>query len=126
MLKHLGLEAEVFGPATYLVRAVPAHMTHSDPASLLTDMAEALDEGSESPNIIQTELEERLIRRICKRAAVKAGQVLSQEEMARLIRDLEATENPRTCPHGRPTIVQIPTAALARQFNRDSYDNRQS
>lgn len=126
MLKHLGLEAEVFGPATYLVRAVPAHMTHSDPASLLTDMAEALDEGSESPNIIQTELEERLIRRICKRAAVRAGQVLSQEEMARLIRDLEATENPRTCPHGRPTIVQIPTAALARQFNRDSYDNRQS
>ena len=120
LLKHLGLEAEVFGPATYLVRTVPAHMTHTDPASLFTDMLEALDEGPESPNMIQTELEERLIRRICKRAAVKAGQVLSQEEMARLIRDLEATENPRTCPHGRPTIVQIPTAALARQFNRDS------
>lgn len=120
MLRHLGLEAEAFGPATYLVRAVPAHLTHSDPAGLLADVAEALDESSNTPNIIQAELEERLIRRICKRAAVKAGQVLSQEEMARLVRDLEATENPRTCPHGRPTVVQIPTSALARQFNRGS------
>ena len=50
--------------------------------------------------------------------AVKAGQVLSQEEMARLVHDLERTESPRTCPHGRPIIIQIGLDALVRQFGR--------
>jgi DNA mismatch repair protein MutL len=58
------------------------------------------------------------VRRICKRAAVKAGQVLTREEMERLVRDLERTTNPRTCPHGRPTIVQIGVEQLIRQFGR--------
>jgi DNA mismatch repair protein MutL len=113
-LHQLGLEAEVFGTNTFLVRAVPAQLRHIAPADLLADVAAAA--GESSP--IRAELEEIVIRHICKRAAVKAGQVLSTEEMTRLIHDLEATENPRTCPHGRPTIVQISTETLARQFGR--------
>lgn len=110
----LGLEAEAFGTNTFLVRAVPALLKHIPPADLLADAAAAAAESSP----IRTELEEIVIRHICKRAAVKAGQVLSTEEMIRLIHDLEATENPRTCPHGRPTMVQISTEMLARQFGR--------
>ena len=113
-LYKLGLETEVFGTNTFLVRAVPAQLRHIAPADLLADVAAAA--GESSP--IRAELEEIVIRHICKRAAIKAGQVLSTEEMNRLIHDLEATENPRTCPHGRPTVVQISTETLARQFGR--------
>lgn len=114
-LGALGVEVEPFGPSTFLVRALPALLTHLSPADLLADIAATA--GESSP--VREELEEAIIRHICKRAAVKAGQVLSREEMEHLIRDLEATGNPRTCPHGRPTIVQISTHDLARHFGRD-------
>ncbi len=113
-LAELGIEVEDFGPGTFLVRALPAPLQHIAPADLLADIATAADKTSP----VRRELEARVIRHICKRAAVKAGQVLAPEEMDRLIKDLERTENPRTCPHGRPTIVQISTEALARQFGR--------
>ncbi len=115
-LHSLGLEVEPFGPGTFLVRAVPNVMTSIPPAELLADIATSPQDHSP----IKSALEERIVRRICKRAAVKAGQVLSPEEMNHLIRDLEQTQNPRTCPHGRPTILQISIEQLARQFRRDS------
>ncbi len=110
----LGLAVESFGPGTFLVRALPTWLVNLAPGDLLSDIAASADERSP----IHTELEEMLIRRICKRAAVKAGQVLSREEMERLVRDLEQTANPRTCPHGRPTMVQISAEQLIRQFGR--------
>jgi DNA mismatch repair protein MutL len=112
-LHTLGMEVESFGPGTFLVRSLPALLTNLSPGDLLTDIATS---DEESP--IHTALEEMIVRRICKRAAVKAGQVLSREEMERLVRDLERTTNPRTCPHGRPTIVQIGVEQLIRQFGR--------
>lgn len=113
-LSELGLEVEPFGPSTFLVRTLPAALGRHAPADLLADIAAATE--GQSP--VRQELEERVVRHICKRAAVKAGQVLSREEMDRLIKDLEATQNPRTCPHGRPTILQISTEDLVRQFGR--------
>jgi len=64
------------------------------------------------------ETERAIIRRVCKRGAIKAGQVLSREEMEELLRALEECESPRTCPHGRPTMIHISTAQLAREFQR--------
>ncbi len=121
-LGNLGVEAESFGRNTFLVRALPAELGSISAADLLADVAAVRD----GPSPVRRQLEESLIRQICKRAAVKAGQVLSLQEMDRLIRDLEHTENPRTCPHGRPTTVQIATEDLARQFGRpDSWSERQ-
>jgi len=112
-LLALGMEVEPFGPGTFLVRSLPALLANLSPGDLLADIATG---GEESP--IHTALEEMIVRRICKRAAVKAGQVLSREEMERLVQDLERTANPRTCPHGRPTIVQIGVEQLIHQFGR--------
>ncbi|MGC9346960.1 MAG: DNA mismatch repair endonuclease MutL [Anaerolineae bacterium] len=129
-LQALGLEVDPFGPGTFLVRAVPAPLQTQSPEDLLADIASAaagVGASSEQPFDVETsgasspilaELEEMVIRHICKRAAVKAGQVLSHEEMARLVKDLEQTRNPRTCPHGRPTVVKISTEELARHFGR--------
>jgi DNA mismatch repair protein MutL len=62
--------------------------------------------------------EAQIIARVCKSAAVKAGQVLSQVEMQEMVRQLESCAAPRTCPHGRPTMLHLTTAQLARQFGR--------
>ncbi len=64
------------------------------------------------------QLEAQVIKRVCKSAAVKAGQTLSRDEMEALIAQLETCATPHTCPHGRPTLIHISAAQLARQFGR--------
>jgi len=55
---------------------------------------------------------------ICKRAAIKGNTPLSMAEMQELVRRLEGFRSPRTCPHGRPTMVYLSSGELARQFGR--------
>ena len=50
--------------------------------------------------------------------AVRAGQTLSDEEMRELVRQLEQATMPRTCPHGRPTVIHLGSRQLAREFRR--------
>jgi DNA mismatch repair protein MutL len=115
VLNKFGFLVEVFGPSTFLVRAVPSILSGSDPAAALRVLVEDFEED-ERP--LQTELEARLIARICKRAAVKAGHVLSTEEQQALLTDLENCQSPRTCPHGRPTMIHLSVDLLERQFGR--------
>lgn len=114
ILNSLGLEIEPFGASTFLVRAVPTQLKHIPIQELVADIAS----GNTERSPVREGLEALTVRKICKRAAVKGGQVLSQEEMERLIHALEQTQNPRTCPHGRPTILQISVEQLAAQFKR--------
>jgi len=114
-LISLGYDVEVFGGNTFLIRAVPALLAKSDPEAALKVLVEDFEED-ETP--FQSEQEARLIARICKRAAVKAGQVLSPEEQRALILDLESCLSPRTCPHGRPTMIHLSVDLLERQFGR--------
>jgi len=115
MLSRLGFQVESFGPDTFLVRALPALLVGSDPAAALRVLVENFEED-ETP--LQAEQEARLIARVCKRAAVKAGKSLSPEEQRALLLDLEACESPRTCPHGRPTMIHLSVDLLERQFGR--------
>ncbi|MCJ7650706.1 MAG: hypothetical protein MUP85_19010, partial [Candidatus Lokiarchaeota archaeon] len=75
-------------------------------------------EDNSSLNLVENEIKEKLILRICKSLAVKGGQVLSSLEQNQLIRDLENCKNPRTCPHGRPTMIHISVDVLEKQFGR--------
>ena len=115
VLHELGFVIEPFGTNTVRVRAVPALLADRDPHDVLYGMIEDLEAGA-TPGA--TTLEERLVRRVCKTAAIKAGQVLSFDEMQRLLEQLERCEAPRTCPHGRPTMLHISGEELARQFGR--------
>lgn len=115
MLAHLGFEVEEFGPDTFQVRSIPAMFTGSDPAAALRAVVEDFEED-ESP--LQNEIEKKLAARVCKRLAVKAGQALSPEEQRALLTDLENCESPRTCPHGRPTMIHLSVDMLERQFGR--------
>lgn len=115
MLSDLGFEVDHFGGNTFLVRAVPALMIQDDITNAVREIVADLESG-DAP--LRKDLEARVLRRVCKRMAIKAGRVLPMAEMAALVRDLEACESPRTCPHGRPTIIQISVSHLEREFGR--------
>ena len=115
LLASLGFEIEAFGPNAFRVRAVPAILSRVDPAAALATVIADL-ENETTP--LQSEIEALVIKRVCKTAAVKAGQVLSREEMEAMILQLEACDVPHTCPHGRPTLIHLSAALLARQFGR--------
>ncbi|MFC2042858.1 DNA mismatch repair endonuclease MutL [Chloroflexota bacterium] len=115
VLGKIGFQVELFGHNSFLVRAVPAILENHDPAASLRLLVEDFEED-ETP--LQAELEERIIARICKRAAIKAGDKLSHEEQRALLADLEACQSPRTCPHGRPTMIHLSVDLLERQFGR--------
>jgi DNA mismatch repair protein MutL len=115
LLTSLGFEIESFGPNAFSIRAVPAILTRSDPAEALAAVVADL-ENETTP--LKSETEALVIKRVCKTAAVKAGQSLTREEMEAMILQLEACEVPHTCPHGRPTLIHLSAALLARQFGR--------
>jgi DNA mismatch repair protein MutL len=115
VLQHFGFEVEPFGTSAFQVRAVPALFAGSDPAAALRAVVEDFEED-EAP--LQNEIEAKIAGRVCKRLAVKAGQVLSAEEQRALLTDLEACASPRTCPHGRPTMIHLSVDLLERQFGR--------
>jgi DNA mismatch repair protein MutL len=114
-LQNLGFQIEPFGPNTFQIRAVPAIVTRGDPARALQAVIDDLEQGS-AP--LQDKIEARIVLRVCKSAAIKAGQMLSQAEMEALIQQLEESQNPHTCPHGRPTMIHLSAAQLAREFGR--------
>jgi DNA mismatch repair protein MutL len=123
ILQHFGFQVEPFGPNAFQVRAVPAlfsqggamSLSKGDPTAALYALVEDFEED-ETP--LGTELEARLAGRVCKRLAVKGGQVLSPDEQRALLTDLENCDSPRTCPHGRPTMIHLSVDLLERQFGR--------
>jgi DNA mismatch repair protein MutL len=114
-LRVVGFELEPFGPNTFIVRTVPASLANSHPEEVLYSILPDLDSGDRPGQAV---LEEKLIKRICKQAAIKAGQILSHDEMQILIRQLERCQSPHTCPHGRPTMLHMTSEQLAREFGR--------
>jgi DNA mismatch repair protein MutL len=115
LMEQIGFEIEPFGPNTFVVRSIPAQLTKLDPAKALHDVVEDLERG-DAP--MREKIEARIILRVCKTAAVKAGQSLSSQEMDMMIRQLEQCQNPHTCPHGRPTLIHLSAGQLAKEFGR--------
>jgi DNA mismatch repair protein MutL len=115
VLAHFAFQVEPFGPNTFQVRAMPALFGQADPVLALRTLVEDFEED-ETP--LQAEVEARIAARVCKRLAVKAGQALSLDEQRALLIDLENCDSPRTCPHGRPTMIHLSVEMLERQFGR--------
>ncbi len=115
-LAGVGFELEAFGRDAYLVRAVPVELKGEDAGALVRDVAEELAaEGGEKS---LDRRRERLLITLSCRSAVKAGDALSYEEMAELLRALAATARPYTCPHGWPIVMTISNFEIDRKFNR--------
>lgn len=114
-LKRAGFELEPFGRNTYLVRSVPAIIAQRDYEQLLRDLIDELTAG----DIVSTgELFYDLLATVACKAAIKAGDVLSHDEMQRLLDDLLTLDNPSLCPHGQPIVIALSKAELDKRFER--------
>jgi len=111
-----GFEIADFGGNTISVSAIPAFINDGLVESTIRDMVGYLMEGKNPGEF--NEPQKRFAAAFACGAAIKAGQKLTQEEMNSLLNNLFATENPYTCPHGRPTLVRMSVDELSRRFLR--------
>jgi DNA mismatch repair protein MutL len=113
LLAEFGFNLEPFGVRSYLLRAVPAIMKEGNLAEAVRTLLDSLAaEGEPSKR------EENIAQSVACHSAVKAGQSLNAEEMRELIKQLEQTNQPRTCPHGRPTMIHLSSHQLDKEFGR--------
>ena len=112
-LAILGLEAESFGESAFLIRAIPAGLGGTDVSAALRQVLDQLAGEKRVNDPFQ-----RAAATVACHSSVRAGTALALEEMRRLVEDLERTASPRTCPHGRPTLVHVGTELIERQFGR--------
>jgi len=108
-LSEFGFAIEPFGEKTFLVRSVPALLTGRD---WLGAIREILDAGGGG------DWEEKLAVSLACHSAVRAGQVLTNDEMREMVLKLERVSLPHTCPHGRPTLIHLSLEQLEREFGR--------
>lgn len=113
-IKSLGYEFEDFGNNTIKLSSVPEIFGRMK-SILFVDIINEIEKNK--VETIEREIEERIIRFAC-RASIKAGDELSPFQMRELISKLEECENPFTCPHGRPTIINFTISDLEKKFKR--------
>ncbi|MDK2815278.1 MAG: mismatch repair protein MutL, partial [Thermoanaerobacter sp.] len=115
LLNKLGYTFEEFGNNSIILREVPVILGQPEARQLFIEIVEKLRD-KELINKISLK-EESIIMMACK-AAVKAMDNLSEREIYKLFEDLKITENPYTCPHGRPVIIAITKTQLEKMFKR--------
>ena len=114
ILKDFGIEAEDFGHETVIIRSLPDILTKADINGILSDVASCMLEGV-SPD---RSFKEALAAKIACHSSVRGREILNQEEVSSLIADLEQTEHPDQCPHGRPTRIFFSLDDLKKMFKR--------
>jgi DNA mismatch repair protein MutL len=117
ILARAGFEVGGFGGDTVIVHAVPNPHPYFDAERAFREMVQELTHGSELVRSARNQHERIAMTFACK-GAIKAGQRLSREEMQELFDQLFATELPHHDVHGRPTVVRLSAAELARKFGR--------
>lgn len=115
LFKKFGFEIEEFGARTYAIRAVPYIFNRPSSLSFFTDIVDML-ENKNMKSIYDTK-EDAIATMSCK-AAVKGNDRLSYSEAQELIQKLLKLEDPFTCPHGRPTIIEMTRYELEKKFKR--------
>ena len=116
LLADYGFVLDHFGDNAWLVRALPAGLAaraNPDPAVALSDLLDAV-----AVEQVVMEREDALAATVACHGSVRAGMTLAPEEMDALLRQLETTENPHNCPHGRPTVIHFSEYQLEREFGR--------
>lgn len=116
LLAQLGLKVEPFGGDTILISAYPAMMSADSPAELLRSLVEILLAGGRAPE--RRDLLDELLHMMSCKAAIKAGDRLTPEEIDALLEQRHLAQDTHHCPHGRPTALVFTREELDRQFKR--------
>lgn len=114
VFKKLGFDLEPFGGKSILVRGYPQGLKNWSEGKLLLQIFDDILQD----RIPGDTLTDKVVASFACRSAIKAGRKLSLEEMKLLADQLFATENPYSCPHGRPTIYRISLEDVERWFHR--------
>lgn len=114
-IEAAGFAFEPFGEDTYQIRAVPVVLGEPQARAAFVEMLDRL--GELRVLATRERRREAILQMACKRA-VKGGDALTQEEIASLIRQMEETDAPPTCPHGRPLVVRLTRSELEKRFRR--------
>ena len=115
LLESAGLEIADFGGSTVLLRSVPADVEQSSAEDLLIELADKLAKGSRDALNEKTEW---VLHSISCRAAIKAGDKTSPQELMALAEKILSGEVPPFCPHGRPCVLKLTRKELEKQFGR--------
>jgi DNA mismatch repair protein MutL len=107
-LAGFGFTIEPFGERTFLVRAIPTVLAERDWQSLLKESLETR----------AADWQESLLNILACHSAIRSGQIMNETEMRALVKQLEQTALPNSCPHGRPTMIQITLKRLEKEFGR--------
>jgi DNA mismatch repair protein MutL len=121
-IQQLGLVAEEFGGDNYIIKAVPAIISHLDPEEILAGILMGFsgpepgqEEGRKHSDA--TRLDDILASMACK-AAIKAGRNLNTLEMQELLKLMQESEAFTHCPHGRPVVCMFSEADIKKWFHR--------
>ncbi|MBP7275734.1 MAG: DNA mismatch repair endonuclease MutL [Kiritimatiellae bacterium] len=115
-LRAMGFGISEFGGDSFLVDALPSVLNLVSSIGLLPEISRSLDEGG-SRGGTERWIRDRVATAAC-RAAVKARDRLTLQEIERLVMDLAVSARPYTCPHGRPTMIHFRFPDLYRKFGR--------
>jgi DNA mismatch repair protein MutL len=114
LLGDFGIETDDFGHESIIVRSLPDAIDPSDIRGILSDIASFITEGVPPDK----SLKEALAARIACHNSVRGEKILTQEGVSKLIADLENTDQPDQCPHGRPTRIFLSLNDLKKMFKR--------
>ena len=115
LLENAGLEIDDFGGSSVVLRSVPADVEQDSAEDLLVELAAKLSRGSRDALSEKTEW---VLHSISCRAAIKAGDHTSPQELMALAEKILSGEVPPFCPHGRPCVLKLTRKELEKQFGR--------
>ena len=115
LLQQLGWDLSPLSPPTVIIKGAPSGLRVERPGQLLQDVLDGISEGGPTA---QDDMLERVANSHACHSAIRAGDVLSREEMRSLVDRLFATSRPHGDPHGRPTFVRLDLDELHRRFGR--------
>jgi DNA mismatch repair protein MutL len=115
-LTRLGVGLSEFGERTFLLDALPAFVKAADPRRFVFDLVDELRAAGREVNLAR--LGEHTVAKTVCRHAVKANDYLAGPELENLIADLRRCAMPYTCPHGRPTLIEMNYRELEKKFGR--------
>jgi DNA mismatch repair protein MutL len=116
VLGRLGVGLSEFGDRTFLLDAVPPYVKLADSRRFVRDLVDELAASGRQVNALR--LGEHLVATTVCRHAVKAHDPLTPAELEQLVADLRRCAMPYTCPHGRPTLIEMGFGELERKFGR--------
>ncbi len=116
LLKSIGIEIEPFGGDTILMTSYPAILAKMRPAEVLRQVLEPLMSGGKTPD--PRDLIDEILNMLACKAAIKAGDKLSSEEVTALLEQRFHYQDTHHCPHGRPTALFFSREQLDKMFKR--------